>query len=153
DIVEKLEFDTVYHEHLRFYALQPLSVLFKRFGMSLTDAERITAAGGSIRVYAKLGAHPMSSRAKKLLAAEKSAGLYDAKKLAAFAKRVRDAKTELVSLLLSLKKGGARIAGLTSSARSNTLLGYAHIDASVLDYACEKKGSPKIGLYTPGTHV
>ena len=50
DIVTKKEFDTIYHEHLRFYALKPLQLLFNKYGMSLVDAERISAAGGSIRV-------------------------------------------------------------------------------------------------------
>ncbi len=153
DIVEKLEFDTVYHEHLRFYALKPLIKLFSLHGMSLVDAERISAAGGSIRVFAKTGKHPMSPRVRKLIEAEKRAGLYDDKKLHQFAKKIYRAKTDLLALLLQCKKGGKHIAGLTSSARSNTLLGFCHIDATFLDYLGEKKGSPKIGLYTPGTHV
>jgi 2-polyprenyl-3-methyl-5-hydroxy-6-metoxy-1,4-benzoquinol methylase len=153
DIIEKLEFDTIYHEHLRFYALKPLAKLLAAGGMSLVDAERITAAGGSIRVYAKKGTHPMSKRAKALLAAEVKAGLYDEKKLKAWAKRIYQARTDLLALLLSCKKAGKTIVGLTSSARSNTLLGFSHIDAAILDYAGEKKGSPKIGMYTPGTHV
>ncbi len=153
DIVEKLEFDTIYHEHLRFYALKPLAYMFRMHGLSLVDAERIQAAGGSIRVFAKKGKHPMSARAKKLLAAEEKAGIYNKKTLLKFAQKVYAAKNELLSLLLQCKKKGARIAGLTSSARSNTLLSFSHIDSTILSYNCEKKGSPKIGLYTPGTHV
>ncbi len=153
DIVEKTEFDTIYHEHLRFYALKPLSKLFAMHGMSLTDAERIGAAGGSIRVYAKTGKHAMSGRAKKLIQAEEKAGLYDIKKLRAFAQKAYQAKTDLLALLLKCKKEGASIAGLTSSARSNTLLGFCGIDNTILDYSGEKKGSPKIGMYTPGTHI
>ncbi|MEK7602506.1 MAG: class I SAM-dependent methyltransferase [Patescibacteria group bacterium] len=153
DIVEKLEFDTVYHEHLRFYSLKTITYLLNKHGLSVIDAEHISAAGGSIRVYAKKGTHPMSARAKKLLARETTAGINDEKKLLAFSKKVYQAKYDLVSTLLALKKSGKRIVGLTSSARSNTLLGFCNIDDSILDYACEKKGSPKIGMYTPGTHV
>ena len=153
DIFEKLEFDTIYHEHLRFYALKPLVRLFAQNGMSLVDAERISAAGGSIRVYAKKGAHPMSAGVKKLIKAEERAGLYDLKKLRAWARKAHAAKNELLSLLLKIKKQGGHIVGLTSSARSNTLLGFCHIDNTILDYTAEKKGSPKIGLYTPGTHI
>ncbi len=153
DIIEKLEFDTIYHEHLRFYALKPLVKLFALHGLSLVDAERISAAGGSIRVYAKLGKHPMSIRARKLIQAEERAGLYNEKKLRAFGERAYKAKIDLLSLLLKCKKEGANIAGLSSSARSNTLLGFCHIDTAILDYAGEKNGSPKIGLYTPGTHI
>src|SRR3989344_5183689 len=153
DIIEKLEFDTVYHEHLRFYALKPLVHLFKMHGMSVIDAERIHAAGGSIRVYAKKGSHPMSARAKTLIAAEEKAGLDSKVGLQKFAKKVLTAKRDLLALLLDCKKKGASIVGVTSSARSNTLLGFTHIDNTILDYTGEKKGSPKIGMYTPGTHI
>ena len=84
---------------------------------------------------------------------EEKAGIYDKKVLVNFAQKIYTAKNDLLSLLLRCKKEGARIAGLTSSARSNTLLGFSHIDQTILAYACEKKGSPKIGLYTPGTHI
>jgi hypothetical protein len=153
DIVEKLEFDTIYHEHLRFYALKPLVRLFHSCGMSLVDAERIHAAGGSIRVYARKGTHPMSERAKALIHAEEKAGLYSDIGLARFAQRAQRARRDLLALLLRQKKAGKRIAGLSSSARSNTLLGFTHIDTAILEYAGEKKGSPKIGMYTPGTHI
>jgi len=153
DIFAKLEFDTIYHEHLRFYALKPLTKLFRLHGMSLVDAERISAAGGSIRVYALKGRHPMSARAKKLIAAEIKAGLYNTRRLLSWAEQIRQAKRDLVALVLQCKKTGGRVVGIGSPARSNTLLGFTHIDSTILDYACEKSGSPKIGLYTPGTHI
>lgn len=153
DIVEKFEFDTIYHEHLRFYSLKPLIKLFSLAGMSLVDAERISAAGGSIRVYAASGRKAMSARAKKLIREEERAGLYDGKKWKEFAREVIHAKNELLLFLLGLKQRGAEIVGITSSARSNTLLGFTKIDNKILDYSVEKVGSPKIGLFTPGTHI
>ena len=153
DIIKKLEFDTIYHEHLRFYALKPLIHLLRNAGLSVVDAERINAAGGSIRVYAKKGKLPSSKRVKDLIKEEEKAGLYNEKTLENFARKIYSAKNDLLALLLKCKKDGAHIVGLTSSARSNTLLGFSKINETILDYACEKKGSPKIGLYTPGTHI
>jgi hypothetical protein len=153
DIVEKLEFDTVYHEHLRFYALKPLMRLAKDAGMSIVDAERIDAAGGSIRVYMKTGTHKPAARVAEILKEEEALGLYDTKTLRAFGERVISAKNDLLALLLSVKKTGATIAGVSSAARSNTLLGFTKINTHLVSYAGEKKGSPKIGLYTPGTHI
>jgi 2-polyprenyl-3-methyl-5-hydroxy-6-metoxy-1,4-benzoquinol methylase len=153
DIFEKLEFDTVYHEHLRFYALRPLQSLFARAGLSIIDAERISAAGGSIRVYAMKGRRQMNARAKNLMSAEEKAGLYDIKAHKKFADSIILAKHDLVALLLKIKKQGACIAGLGSPARANTLLGFTKITTDILDYTCEKRGSPKIGLFTPGTHI
>ena len=72
DIVQKLEFDTIYHEHLRFYSLKPLAKLFSSIGMSLVDAERISAAGGSIRVYAaRKGKYKVRNTVAALLEEEK----------------------------------------------------------------------------------
>jgi SAM-dependent methyltransferase len=153
DIVEKLEFDTIYHEHLRFYSLRPLMKLFEVAGLTVVDAERISAAGGSIRVYAMKGKRIQSERVKEIIATEEKVGLYDSKKLADFADKVINAKRDLVSLLLSLKKQGSTLVGLSSAARSNTLLGFTKINEHILDYLGEKAGSPKIGMYTPGTHI
>jgi hypothetical protein len=153
DIIEKLEFDTVYHEHLRFYALKPLKRMFEESGLSIVDAERISAAGGSIRVYVKKGKCLMSKRAQDLMQAEEKAGLYDFVSYQKFANNIMKAKTDLVSLLLKIKKDGSRIVGLTSSCRSNTLLGFMKITSDILDYTGEKNGSPKIGMFTPGTHI
>lgn len=153
DIIKKLEFDTVYHEHLRVYSLKPLEYLFSSNGCSLVDAERISAAGGSIRVYAMKGRRAQSSRVKKLIAAEESAGLYTMKELQKFSEKIIKAKNDLVALLLRCKKEGSRIVGIGSPARANTLLGFTKINHHLLDYTCEKEGSPKIGLFTPGTHI
>ncbi|MEK7566756.1 MAG: class I SAM-dependent methyltransferase [Patescibacteria group bacterium] len=153
DIIEKTEFDTIYHEHLRIYSLKPLAKLFSLSGMSLTDAERITAAGGSIRAYAQQGRRKASRQVKNLMAAEETAGIYDVEVLKKFTKKIINAKNDLVALLLKLKRSGATIAGIGSPARANTLLGFTKINTHLLDYACEKSGSPKIGLFTPGTHI
>jgi hypothetical protein len=153
DIVENLEFDTIYHEHLRFYSLKPLMRLAKDAGMSVVDAYRISAAGGSIRVFMKIGKHAPSARITEILKQEEQLGLYDTEKLRLFATKVISAKNDLVALLLKVKKTGATIAGVSSAARSNTLLGFSKINTHLMIYAGEKKGSPKIGLYTPGTHI
>ena len=153
DIVEKLEFDTVYHEHLRFYALKPLIRLAKDAGMSVVDAYRISAAGGSIRVFMKVGSHQPSERIGEILREEEKLGLYDTKTLFAFGEKVIAAKNDLLALLLKVKKTGVTIAGVSSAARSNTLLGFSKINTHLVSYAGEKRGSPKIGLFTPGMHI
>lgn len=153
DIIEKLEFDTIYHEHLRFYSLKPLVKLFTLAGLNLVDAERISVAGGSIRVYATKGKERSSRRVRDIIRREVITGLYDQKRLKSFASKARSAKHKLLALILECKKRGARIVGIGAPARSNTLLGFAKIDSDVLDYNAERKGSPKIGLFTPGTHI
>lgn len=153
DIVGKLELDTIYHEHLRFYALRPLLEMCARAGMSLVDAERTNAAGGSIRVFIMRGNHPQSVRMQALLKDEDDAGLSRREVYDEFASRAIRAAQRLRALLLACKEEGARIAGVGAPARSNTLLNFARIGPDLLSYAGERAGSPKIGLYTPGMHI
>ncbi|MDO8667879.1 MAG: class I SAM-dependent methyltransferase [bacterium] len=152
DTFEKTELDCVYHEHIRFYTLKPLIRLLADSGFTTVDAQRISAAGGSIRVFAQKGKHPQSKNVKKLISQEEQAGIYDIKKLRNFSKKAVKAKRALVNLVLECAKNG-RVAGLGSPARANTLLNFTHLDKDILDYLCEKSGSPKIGLLTPGTHI
>jgi len=152
DTFEKNELDCIYHEHLRFYTLKPLQRLLSDAGMTIVDAERISAAGGSIRVFAKKGTHVASRNVHALIEAEERAGLYDEKRLKSFAKKALKAKRELAQMIADCSKKGV-VAGLGSPARSNTLLGFTHIDKDFLAYLGEKRGSPKIGLLTPGTHI
>ncbi len=151
--IEKSQFDCIYHEHLRYYSIKPMKNMFARAGMSVVDAERIPAAGGSIRVYAMKGRRAASARVKNIASAEQKAGLYSASKLKEFSSQAQQAKNKLIGLLYDLKKNNKTIVGIGSPARSNSLLGFTKIGSDILDYTCERRGSPKIGLYTPGTHI
>src|SRR3989344_5991483 len=153
DIVEKLEFDTIYHEHLRFYSLQPLMRLAKDADMSIVYAHRISAAGGSIRVFFKKGMHEASARTHELMDEEKTSRLNEKETIDSFARDVIGAKNELLTLLLSIRKKGERIVAISSPARSNTLLNFCHLTPAIIEYAGEKQGSPKIGLFAPGSHL
>ncbi|MBI4010654.1 MAG: class I SAM-dependent methyltransferase [Candidatus Aenigmarchaeota archaeon] len=153
DIVEKLEFDTIYHEHLRFYSVKSLVDLHRRFGFTVVDAERISSSGGSIRVFAMKGKKESSPVIQSLIEAEEKAGLHDRKTFEEFRKRLISVKHKILQLLVDLKNKGNRIVGIGAPARASTILGFFNLDSNLLDYICERKGSLKIGLYTPGTHV
>lgn len=153
DIIEKLEYDTIYHEHLRYYALKPLMMLFAQYDMEIFDVERIPSHGGSIRVYAgHKGIFSKSNSIKKLIKEEESKELYSLSTLKLFAKRIKENKDILMSLLFDLKRQGKKIVGISAPARSSTILNYCGINSKILDYIVEK-GQLKIGKYTPGTHI
>lgn len=153
DILQKLEFDTIYHEHLRYYSLKPLIELFRLTNFTVVDAERIEAAGGSIRVYAMKGKRPVSERVAALLAEEERAGIYREETFREFARQVMTAKQELLTLLLECKEKGGQIVGIGAPCRSNSLLNFVKIGPDILEYAAERSGSPKIGLFSPGMHI
>lgn len=152
-LIETLQYDTIYHEHLRFYSLKPMIDMMNRYGFQVVDAERIPNHGGSIRVYAKKNGGAQSERLKALIRDEERAGLYDAVTYDKFRERVQRSKWKLMEILSSLKLKGNRIVGLGSPGRSSTIMNYCGIGADTLDYLAEQTGSLKIGRYSPGTHV
>ena len=154
DLIDTLQYDTIYHEHLRFYSIKPMQDMMKRFGFSVVDAERIPNHGGSIRVYAVKGtAGKPSGRLQQLIKQEEAYGLYDAALYATFARRVRQSKWKLMHMLTDLKLKGHRIVGIGSPGRSSTVMNYCGIGPDYLDYTAEQATSLKVGLFTPGTHV
>ena len=153
DLIEKLEYDTIYHEHLRYYGLHQLVKLFEKYGMIVYDVERISTHGGSIRVFSSLkNKNEVNSSVISLLDKENDMGLASKQTLTSFADRVRENKSELLSLLNKLRSEGKKIVGISAPARSCTILNYCKIDSALLDYITES--SPlKIGKYTPGSHL
>ena len=153
DLVEKLEYDTIYHEHLRYYGLTQLVTLFEKYGMEVYDVERISTHGGSIRVFScKKNTHKITSNVLSLLDEEEKMGLTSKQTLFSFADRVSQNKTELLSLLNKLHSEGKKVVGISAPARSCTVLNYCNIDSSLLNYITESS-SLKIGKYTPGSHI
>ena len=154
DLVQKNEYDTIYHEHLSYLSVKPLVGLFKSHDMELIDAEKQNIHGGTMRYFiAHKGKYKVSPVIKKLIAAENKFGIYDINFLKkTFVKAVEKQRADLVELLMKLKKEGARIVGVSAPAKGNTLLNYCKIDNQYLDYISEK-AKIKVGLYTPGTHI
>jgi len=152
-LVETLQYDTIYHEHLRYYSLTALRHLLERHGLEVFHARRIPTHGGSIRVYAaRRGERPVRSSVADLLAAEQKADLHGAG-LQRFKKDVVLSKMRLHALLVDLKRTGARIYGIGAPSRASTLMNYVGLGDGIVDCVLEVKGSHKTGKYMPGTLV
>ena len=153
-LVENLEFDTIYHEHLSYLAIRPLSMFFGRFGMEIFDVERTAIHGGSIRVFVKKkkGKWQVSTAAKELIALEKKMGLDAPETYDRFAARVANLRENLVGMMKRLKAENKRIVGNGAPAKGNTLLNYCKIGTDLIDYIVEINPI-KQGLYTPGMHI
>jgi hypothetical protein len=153
DMVEQMLYDSIYHEHLRYYGLTPLAALFDRYGMEVINVEHISSHGGSIRVFAaKKGAYPIEESVSIMLNAEKTSGFTEIEIYQKFAKRVVETKFKLLEIIFNLKKSGQRIVGIGAPAKGNTLLNYAKLDPDMIDYLTEKS-QLKIGRFSPGVHI
>lgn len=152
-LVETLQYDTIYHEHLRYYSLWSIQYLLKAHGLEVIHAKRIPTHGGSIRVYAaRPGAYKVQDSVEVLLRAEAGARL-GTKELRAFKDRVVLSKLRLHGLLYDIKSRGQCIYGIGAPSRASTLINYVGIDEGIVDCVLEVRGSYKIGKYIPGTLI
>lgn len=153
DLVDTLQYDAVYHEHLRYYSLRSLQYLLAMHGLEVFHAKRIPTHGGSIRVYAaRKGSYPIRDSVQEVLENERVLGL-DEDKLLEFKKRVLASKLDLLVKLRELKKASKTICGISAPSRASTLVNYVGIDDAMVDYVLEIEGSYKIGNYLPGTRI
>ena len=152
-LIETLQYDTVYHEHLRYYSLHSLKYLLEKHNLEIIHAKQIPTHGGSIRVYAaRKGKYAAKGTVTKLLEKEKNV-VVGKEKLLEFKDKVVVSKLELNSLLLDIKKQRKKIYGVGAPSRASTLINYVGIDEGIMDYVMEIKGSHKIGKYVPGTLI
>lgn len=153
DLMENLEYDTIYVEHLEYTSIKPLIKFFDKNGMDVFDVERYDIHGKSLRVFVcRKGKMEISNEVNKLLMSEEESGIYKREKLDDFASKVRNHRKELVNLLTDLKNSGKRVVGISAPAKGNTILNYCRIGPELIEYITEKSGI-KPEHYTPGMHI
>lgn len=153
NLIKKLEYDTIYHEHLSYLSIKPIIPFFKRFGMDVIDIQQRDIHGGSFRVFvARSGEMPISPVLDELLNQEKEMRVHSEEVLDEFANAVQQNRKDLLCLLYQLKCNGKRIAAVSAPAKGMTLLNYCKMGLEIIDFVTEKS-TLKIGRYTPGTHI
>jgi len=152
DLIEHVEFDTIYHEHLCYFSLTALVALFARHGLDIVDVERLAIHGGSLRIYATHASSEIVSPAVRSLLDEEASWVDSQEYHDRFASRVEDLRHSLTEHLHQLKTAGKRIAVYGASAKGSTLMNYFGIDTGLIDYVVDRS-TVKQGRYTPGTHL
>jgi len=154
NLLKKNLFDTIYHEHLSYLSVKPLTVFFRRHGMKIIDVEETESHGGSIRVFVAKNEskHKIGLSVKRFCNKEEKLGLSKIGTYLDFAKRIEKNKKELNVLLKNLKLQRKKIVGYGAPAKGNTLLNYFKIGPETLDYIIDDSVY-KQGLFTPGTHI
>ena len=154
DLLELLEFDTIYHEHLSYFSVRALVGLFEAAGLELYDVERIRMHGGSlmVRLQRQGAGRPRRASVGAFLDAEERSGLIGADGLEAFARRVGTLRDEIVEFIHGLKRQGRRLAGYGASAKGNVLMSVCGLTRSELEFIVDR--SPyKHGFFTPGNAI
>jgi SAM-dependent methyltransferase len=151
DLLDKAEFDTIYHEHLCYFSVTALDALFAREGLSLNDAQRIPIHGGSLRLIVQHEKAP-SDRLATLLAAELRDGLARREAFRGLAARVGQLRRELREMLDGLRRRGARIAAYGAAAKGTILLNHVGLGPRDLLWVADRNPR-KHGLFVPGVKL
>lgn len=153
DILEQCAFDTIYHEHVSYWALGPMVHLFEKHGMQAVNAERLPLHHGQLRVtLQRKGEGQPNASVDEILRLERRLGIDQFASYQRFAQMTMKLKDDLRRALKDLRVQGKRIAGYGAPAKGNTLLGFLEIGPDLIEYIADR--SPlKQGRYAPGVHI
>lgn len=154
DLMQKCEFDTIYHEHLSYFLVRPVQYAVEAHGLKIVDIQHRPIHGGTIRVAVakQTSSYCESTTVAQFLATERALRFYDNASYKSFANTVERNKRKMLELLAQLASEGKRIAGYGAAAKGNTLLNYYGIGHESIKYICDD--NPKKHHYlTPGTHI
>lgn len=158
DMIDHVEFDSIYHEHLCYYSVTSFLHLFAQYGLELIDVEHLPLHGGSLRVYfqrtdgTRSLAKDGKERVRRLLEAEEADGITGFSYYQDFGEKVEKLRADLLTTLNRIKANGNRIAVYGASAKSTTLLNYYGIGRETIEFVVDRS-TAKQGYYTPGTHL
>ncbi len=154
ELLARLEYDTIYHEHLSYFSINALLRLFEAAGLAVVRIDRVPVHGGSLRVYAAAREEHVSHAddVRAAAAAEQAAGLITFSHYQRFAAEVASHRRRLCALLQDLRAQGKTVAGYGAPAKGNTLLNYCGIGTHLLPYTVDKNPL-KVGRFTPGMHI
>ena len=153
-LLERRQYDTIYHEHYQYLSLRTSSQALATAGLQVTDVAELSTHGGSLRVHARPTeyADEPSARVKAVLDEEEAAGLHSLAGHDGFADAVLKIKSDLLSFLLQAASNGATVAGYGAPGKGNTLLNHCGIRSDLVAYTVDRS-SVKQGKYLPGTHI
>jgi len=150
-LIDKLEFDTIYHQHLCYFSVTALTKLFEQNGLYLNRVLQTNIHGGSLGLFIEKAPNPDES-VKELLDLEKNIGMSDLEYYQGFASQVLNVKNALSETIEQLKSEGKRIAGYGAAAKATTLLNYCEIDRKDLEYIADLNPH-KHGLFMGKNHI
>lgn len=155
ELVQKGQFDTVYHEHYSYLSLTAVQRIFAANGLDIFDVETLPTHGGSLRVYAQRGdtkTYAPCPGVAEILNRETEAGVATAAFYAGFQTRVDQLKDELVSFLIDAKRDGKRVAAYGAAAKGNTFLNFAGVRRDLVAFVVDRNPA-KAGKFMPGSRI
>jgi len=154
-LIERNEFDTIYHEHFSYFSLITTVRILEAHGLKVFDVDELTTHGGSLRVFASRAENQtraIQTSVGRVIAEEERAGLASAGGYENFSRQVKQTKSALVEFLLAAARDGKKVAGYGAPGKSATLLHYCGIGKDWIEYTVDR--SPyKQGRFLPGSRI
>jgi SAM-dependent methyltransferase len=154
-LIERNEFDTIYHEHFSYFSMLTTIRIMEAHGLKVFDVDELATHGGSLRVYAcraEAQTHKIGASVAKVIADEERAGLSSAEGYKSFASQVQQTKWAFIEFLMTASRQGKTVAGYGAPGKSATLLNYCGIGKDLIEYTVDR--SPhKQGRFLPGSHI
>ena len=155
NLVNKNQFDTIYHEHYSYLSIVSVKAIFEKNGLSIFDVEELPTHGGSLRIYAQRsnsGKHPVSDEVHNLYDREIQNGVNSIDFYRNFQEKVEKIKLDLTLLLLKLKNKGQKIIAYGAAAKGNTMMNFAGIRPDIISFVVDKNPN-KSGKFMPGSRI
>jgi SAM-dependent methyltransferase len=139
NLIEGVQFDTIYHEHFSYLSLLALQPLFDRAGLRIFDVQEIPTHGGSLRVFVDhTGAHPVTPNVAAVVEKERAHGLDRIETYAAFEAAVMRVKRDFLTFLIEARNAGKTVAGYGAAAKATTLLNYCGARTDFIPFVADK---------------
>ena len=155
-LIERNEFDTIYHEHFSYFSFYTVQKIFEKHGMKIFDVEILDTHGGSLRIYVKhmqnAEKNPVSSYVYNLTELELSAGVNKLDYYSNFQEKIEQTKYNFLEYIIKQKLENKRIVGFGAAAKGNTFLNYSGIKADLIEYVVDETPM-KQGKYLPQSHI
>jgi len=154
NLIEKVQFDTIYHEHYSYLSLLAVEQVLRANGLRSFDVELISTHGGSLRLFAcHVGSgHEETEALKALRAREAAAGLGEIGTYQGFAPRVEAVRASFRAFLDAERGAGRRLAAYGAAAKGNTFLNYCAATSDDIEVVFDASAA-KQGRFLPGSHI
>jgi SAM-dependent methyltransferase len=155
NLIQKTQFDTIYHEHFSYLSLFSVDTIFRMNGLQVFDVEEIPTHGGSLRVFAQRADNhpfPVSEQVAALLERERKAGMLEDGIYLEFSHKLQQIKNDLLSFLIEQNRQGKMVVAYGAAAKGNTLMNFTGVRTDYIPYVVDRNPAKK-GKYMPGSHI
>jgi SAM-dependent methyltransferase len=153
-VLDGLEYDTIYHEHLCYWTARTAARACAAAGLRLADIELLPVHGGSLRLWAEREEDRAEhdARVLALIADEEERGFASPERYRRFAADVARHRDELTAMAAELRAAGRTLAAYGAPAKACTLLAWCGLGRDAFPFTVDKNPR-KVGAYLPGSHV